>query len=162
MSFSMSSSLYSASHLQLMHDDLLSGIQRVLSTPGWSFPKPAVVKAMNDPLVLWDQFANSINLDPVTRLDISKWQAYSYDHPPTAPTLQSPSIDWEQSIVEGHPTHPVRVLSVLPNSQGDNLLTDDTRCTRHAKCCFPHTHLHQAAMIYIPHVCASLHFLVRV
>jgi hypothetical protein len=137
--------------------------------PGWSFPKPAVVKAMNDPLVLWDQFADSINLDPSTRSDISnelassvKWQAYSYDHPPTAPTLQSPSIDWEQSIVEGHPTHPVRVLSVLPYSQEDNLLTDDTRCTRHAKFCLLHARLHQAAMIYIPHVCASLHFLVRV
>jgi hypothetical protein len=137
--------------------------------PGWSFSGPAVVKAMNDPLALWDQLAKSINLDPDTRSDISnelassvRWQTYSYDHPPSAPTLRSPSIDWEQSIVEGHPTHPVRILSVLPNSQGDNLLTDDTRCTRHAKSCFPHTHLHQAAMIYIHHVCASLHFLVRV
>jgi hypothetical protein len=103
--------------------------------PSWSFPKPAVVKAMNDPLVLWDQFAKSINLDPITRSNISNelassvWQTYSYDHPPSAPTLRSPSIDWEQSIVEGHPTHPVRVLSVLLNSQGGNLLTDDTRCT---------------------------------
>ena len=61
-----------------------------------------------------------MDLDPAIRSDISdeladsvKWQAHSYDHPPNAPTLLSPSIDLEQSIVEGHPTHPVRVLSVL-------------------------------------------------
>ena len=80
---------------------------------------------MNDPLILWAKFAASIDLDPATRKDISdeldssvKWQAYSYDHPPNGPTLLSPSIDWEQSIVEGHPTHPVCVLSVC--SQADN------------------------------------------
>ena len=72
------------------------------------------MKQMNDPLVLWEQFALSVDLDPVMCSDIldelassMRWQAYSYDHPPKAPTLLSPSIDWEQSIVEGHPTHPV-------------------------------------------------------
>ena len=72
---------------------------------------------MNDPLILWDQYVTRINLDPVTRSDISdelassvRWQAYSYDHPASAPTLMSPSIDWEQSIVEGHQIHPVCVL----------------------------------------------------
>jgi siderophore synthetase component len=34
--------------------------------------------------------------------------AYSYQHPPEALSLESTSIEWEQSIVEGHPTHPVR------------------------------------------------------
>lgn len=33
--------------------------------------------------------------------------AYSFENPPVAPTFDSPSIDWEESIVEGHPTHPV-------------------------------------------------------
>jgi len=77
-------------------------------------------------LVLWDEFATSIHLGPAIRGDISdeladsvKWQAYSYDHPPNAPTLLSPSIDWEQSIVEGHPTHPIhktdRFLPPMPS-----------------------------------------------
>lgn len=85
--------------------------------PGWSFPKSAIIKAIKDPLILWDQYAARTSLDPVTRSDISdelassiKWQAYSYDHPASAPTLLSPSIDWEQSIIEGHPTHPVCAL----------------------------------------------------
>ena len=34
--------------------------------------------------------------------------AYSYQHPPEALSLESTSIEWEQSIIEGHPTHPVR------------------------------------------------------
>lgn len=36
-----------------------------------------------------------------------RWQAHSYQHPPRTPSLEDPSIVWEQSIVEGHPTHPV-------------------------------------------------------
>lgn len=102
---------------QLHLGDLLTAIRHVFSMPGWSFPKSTTINAMNDPLILWDQFATRINLDPVTRSDISdelsssvRWQAYSYDHPARAPTLLSPSIDWEQSIVEGHPTHPVCLL----------------------------------------------------
>ncbi|KAI0300834.1 IucC family-domain-containing protein [Russula brevipes] len=99
---------------ELHQPDLLSAIQRVFSKPGWLSPFPAVTRIMNDPLVLWEKFANKIDLDPATRSGISdelgssvRWQAYSYDHPPNAPTLLSPSIDWEQSIVEGHPTHPM-------------------------------------------------------
>jgi siderophore synthetase component len=83
--------------------------------PGWSFSNATAIKKVNDPLILWDKFATSIDLDDPTLSDISEelassvqWQIYSYDHPPNAPTFLSPSIDWEQSIVEGHPTHPVR------------------------------------------------------
>jgi hypothetical protein len=119
---------------QLHHSDLLSAVQRVLSMPGWSFHKPTIIKVMNDPLILWDQFATSVNLDPATRSNISdelassvRWQAYSYDHPPRAPTLLYSSIDWEQSIVEGHPTHPVRALFLFTRRK----LTDEIRCTKH-------------------------------
>jgi hypothetical protein len=34
--------------------------------------------------------------------------ALAYDQPPVCPEIKSSSIEWEQSIVEGHPTHPVR------------------------------------------------------
>lgn len=94
--------------------DLVSRIQEAFSTPGWSVSPATSMKQINDPLVLWENFALSIDLEPVMRSEISdelassmRWQAYSYDHPPNAPTLSSPSIDWEQSIVEGHPTHPM-------------------------------------------------------
>lgn len=32
---------------------------------------------------------------------------YTYDHPKQLPGLQSSTIAWEQSVVEGHATHPV-------------------------------------------------------
>lgn len=38
---------------------------------------------------------------------------YTYDHPKPLPTLNSPAIHWEQSIVEGHATHPVRLISYV-------------------------------------------------
>lgn len=31
----------------------------------------------------------------------------AYQNPPKCPTLLSPPIEWEQSLVAGHPTHPV-------------------------------------------------------
>jgi hypothetical protein len=106
---------------QLRQDELLSAMRRVFSSPYWSFPEQTIIKELNDPLILWDTFAAIIDLDPATRSDIAdelassvRWQTYSYDHPPNAPTLLSPSIDWEQSIVEGHPTHPVRVSFCIP------------------------------------------------
>ena len=105
--------------MQRSQTDLVSKIQKAFSTPGWCIPPSTSIKQMNDALVLWEKFALSIDLDPAMRSDISdelassvRWQAYTYDHPPNAPTLSSPSIDWEQSIVEGHPTHPVSMSSV--------------------------------------------------
>lgn len=115
-------------HRQLRQDVPLSAIRHVFSSPCWSFPEQIIIKELNDPLILWDSFATVVDLDPTIRSDISdelassvRWQAYSYDHPPNAPTLLSPSIDWEQSIAEGHPTHPVRISSV-PTKR---LLTDE-------------------------------------
>ena len=43
-----------------------------------------------------------------TGLILIQFLEYSYNFPPTAPSFDDPSIVWEQSIVEGHPTHPVR------------------------------------------------------
>ncbi|PPR03669.1 hypothetical protein CVT24_007790 [Panaeolus cyanescens] len=79
-----------------------------------------------DVLTIWHQFASSTGLGEDIENDIAgeftsaiAWQAYSYDHPPAAPLFTSPSIDWEQSIVEGHPTHPMhktrRFLPPLPD-----------------------------------------------
>ncbi|KAI0267718.1 IucC family-domain-containing protein [Gloeopeniophorella convolvens] len=99
---------------QALYSDLSSAILETLSKPGWSFPETTTITKLDDPLVLWDKFARDINLDDALRSEISdelassvQWQTYSYEHPPNAPTLTSPSIDWEQSIVEGHPTHPM-------------------------------------------------------
>ncbi|KAF4613555.1 hypothetical protein D9613_007629 [Agrocybe pediades] len=63
---------------------------------------------------IWNNFSSSHGIDPAIKQAIAeefmssvKWQAYSYEHPPEAPLFSSSSIAWEQSIVEGHPTHPM-------------------------------------------------------
>ncbi|KDR79021.1 hypothetical protein GALMADRAFT_64371 [Galerina marginata CBS 339.88] len=79
-----------------------------------------------DALSIWDKFAVSHKLDGGTQRDIAmefvssiKWQTYFYENPPRTPLFSSPSIEWEQSIVEGHPTHPMhktrRFLPPLPD-----------------------------------------------
>jgi siderophore synthetase component len=72
------------------------------------------LRVLVDPIEMWSKYANDLGLDDALRTDIAeelasavRWQTHSYQHPPRAPTLADPSIVWEQSIVEGHPTHPV-------------------------------------------------------
>jgi hypothetical protein len=49
-----------------------------------------------------------------------------YDAPPTCPTLSSPPIQWEQSVVEGHPTHPMhRARRTMPPLAPATLMTRD-------------------------------------
>ena len=140
-------------------------IHEALSAPGWFISPTTTMKQMNDPLILWEKFALSIDLDPAMRSDISdelassiRWQAYSYDHPPNAPSLLSPSIDWEQSILEGHPTHPVSMSLVC----GRKPLTYKNRCTRHGTSYPLCHHRLQGATICIPLVCVLLSSLERV
>lgn len=84
-----------------------------------------------DPLRLWNRFAVNIGLEEYITRDIEiefnssvEWQGetaapndtsslicdaeHSYKHPPSSPSFPSLSVIWEQSIVQGHPTHPVR------------------------------------------------------
>ncbi|EJU04764.1 hypothetical protein DACRYDRAFT_75668 [Dacryopinax primogenitus] len=63
---------------------------------------------------LWEKFALMAHVEADIAEELAEefgssveWQAYSYDHPAVIPTLQSPSIKWEQTILEGHPTHPM-------------------------------------------------------
>jgi len=48
------------------------------------------------------------------------------EDPPVCPTVCSSAIEWEQSIIEGHPTHPVRVFVLQSHVYVDPSLA---RCT---------------------------------
>lgn len=106
--------------------ELTAAIVNTLQAPGWNMQNDLVLIPNQGPLSIWNAFAEAINLDPGIALDISqefssavKWQTYSFENPPPAPSFESPSIDWEESIVEGHPTHPMhktrRFLPPLPD-----------------------------------------------
>lgn len=94
--------------------DLSETILNVLSGPGWIIPKSTQLFTSRGPVSLWEKFGTSVGLQDALLKEISaefdssvKWQRYSYENPPPAPQFTSPSIQWEQSIVEGHPTHPM-------------------------------------------------------
>ncbi|KAF8972124.1 IucC family-domain-containing protein [Flammula alnicola] len=108
------------------HAPLISDILDVLRDGNRVNLEKNLVHKSTDALSVWNKFATSHKLDESIQLDIAqefssavKWQAYSYENPPQAPSFASPSIAWEQSIVEGHPTHPMhktrRFLPPLPD-----------------------------------------------
>ncbi|KAG5642424.1 hypothetical protein DXG03_002798 [Asterophora parasitica] len=52
--------------------------------------------------------------------ELSETTADSVDHnPPQLPSLTSAPIEWEQSLVAGHPTHPMHRARMLPLSLSD-------------------------------------------
>ncbi|EAU85373.2 hypothetical protein CC1G_07067 [Coprinopsis cinerea okayama7 len=81
-----------------------------------------------DPIRLWHRFALSVNLDKSLVEDIElefrssvTWQEHAFNYPPPSPSFDAPSVAWEQSIVQGHPTHPMhktrRFLPPIPSFQ---------------------------------------------
>ncbi|KAI8075150.1 IucC family-domain-containing protein [Gongronella butleri] len=67
-----------------------------------------------DAVQLWTRFATRMDVNDkliqqiAGELDSSMiHQAAAYNHPKVLPTLQSSSVAWEQSILEGHATHPM-------------------------------------------------------
>ncbi|KAI0043238.1 hypothetical protein FA95DRAFT_426185 [Auriscalpium vulgare] len=95
-------------------EKLVSDVVGALDAAGWGLGKAVNLVALEDSVELWHTYARSIELEAAMAADIAselasavKWQTYSYEHPAQAPLFDSPSIDWEQSIVEGHPTHPM-------------------------------------------------------
>ncbi|KAF8149827.1 IucC family-domain-containing protein [Crassisporium funariophilum] len=96
------------------HTLLISDILNVLADIGCVPITKGLIYRSTDALSIWSKFASSYKLDTLLREDIGrelssaiKWQTYSYQHPRPAPLFSSSSIEWEQSIIEGHPTHPM-------------------------------------------------------
>ncbi|KAJ7593412.1 IucC family-domain-containing protein [Mycena floridula] len=98
--------------------------EAVLSTllpPPWELGRFKSLAKVQGPERLWnkfvadmlleDSFQNSIKAELLSSLH---WQALSYEKTPECPLLSSPSIEWEQSLVEGHPTHPLHRARMVP------------------------------------------------
>ncbi|KAF8626421.1 hypothetical protein AX17_006587 [Amanita inopinata Kibby_2008] len=89
-------------------------VLNILKEHGWILGENARLETCRDPLLLWSVYAKYMHLEDDLTKEIAnefasslKWQTYSYQFPPEAPQFSSSSIEWEQSIVEGHPTHPM-------------------------------------------------------
>ncbi|KAF8207122.1 IucC family-domain-containing protein [Mycena galopus ATCC 62051] len=98
----------------LQHATLSTAILKAMTGPGWDMSAAPPLLPLRSPLLLWEAFGRSMKIQETILKDITAefessvlWQKYSFENPPLAPQFSSPSIDWEQSIVEGHPTHPM-------------------------------------------------------
>ncbi|TFY68539.1 hypothetical protein EVG20_g3525 [Dentipellis fragilis] len=97
-------------------------IRGSLTSPSWGFDGDLSYVQTLDPLHWWNKFAKTINLSEDLRANLAEeltssllWQNVAYRKALRPPTLFSPPIDWEQSIIEGHPTHPMhRARCTLP------------------------------------------------
>ncbi|KAF7327459.1 hypothetical protein MKEN_00324200 [Mycena kentingensis (nom. inval.)] len=94
--------------------ELATSVLKALTGPGWDLSGAPPLVSLRSPLLLWESFARSMNIQDAVIKDITAefetsvlWQQHSFENPPQAPQFSDPSIIWEQSIVEGHPTHPM-------------------------------------------------------
>ncbi|KAF7722628.1 hypothetical protein EC973_002900 [Apophysomyces ossiformis] len=67
-----------------------------------------------DAVQIWEKFAQDFGVEEQLRAVLADelqssidHQKHTYDHPRSLPTLTSSTIHWEQSILEGHASHPM-------------------------------------------------------
>ncbi|KAK7032832.1 IucC family-domain-containing protein [Favolaschia claudopus] len=96
------------------HAPLATAILKSMTAPGWDISSAPPLVPLRSPLLMWEAFGRSMKVQEAILKDITAefessilWAKHSFENPPPAPQFSSPSIDWEQSIVEGHPTHPM-------------------------------------------------------
>ncbi|KAH9068482.1 hypothetical protein EDB83DRAFT_2222676 [Lactarius deliciosus] len=87
---------------------------QILSSLVSHLGEPAFLYQSRDPLHWWRKFSTNAmsrgDIDASLAEELSSsyiWQRAVYENPPICPTVSSSAIEWEQSIVEGHPTHPM-------------------------------------------------------
>ncbi|KJA26270.1 hypothetical protein HYPSUDRAFT_36546 [Hypholoma sublateritium FD-334 SS-4] len=104
------------------HDDgFVQHIFDCLQPPPWDLSSSQRLLRISDPVSLWkgliEDLVISENLLDQIGVEIQSstdWQALAYANPPSCPHLCSPPIEWEQSLVAGHPTHPMHRARMLP------------------------------------------------
>ncbi|KAF5334269.1 hypothetical protein D9758_015548 [Tetrapyrgos nigripes] len=99
-----------------LSEELLS----VLTPPPWEI-KSATMRRITSPRQLWNKFVEDMLIQDSLRnvieselLSSLHWQTLSFENPPKCPSLSSSPIEWEQSLVAGHPTHPMHRARMMP------------------------------------------------
>ncbi|KAJ7911504.1 IucC family-domain-containing protein [Mycena leptocephala] len=106
--------------------DVSETVLSCLIPPPWELGKFTTLKKCTDPTDLWNKFVkdmfvqDSLNESIAEELRSSEaWQFASYANPPVCPSLASPPIEWEQSLVAGHPTHPMHRARMCADAPSD-------------------------------------------
>ncbi|KAG5721095.1 hypothetical protein E4T56_gene7532, partial [Termitomyces sp. T112] len=106
-------------HNNLYRDTILT----CFMPPSWELEPSMVLSEVIDVVHLWQKFVGGIIIQDGLREAIRKeiqssfdYQFMSYRNPPHCPSLTSAPIEWEQSLVAGHPTHPMHRARSLPST----------------------------------------------
>ncbi|KAF8599149.1 hypothetical protein BDV93DRAFT_592260 [Ceratobasidium sp. AG-I] len=89
----------------------------------WELDRFATLVPANDPVRLWKKFVDGVAIQDSLRLAIEKeiqssyeYQIAAYFNPPKCPSMTALPIEWEQSLVAGHPTHPMHRARMIPSN----------------------------------------------
>ncbi|CAA7267094.1 unnamed protein product [Cyclocybe aegerita] len=107
-------------------DPFVQAIHACLLPPPWDLRGQGMLRRVEEPVHLWQRFADGVFI-PESLRDVIKgeiqssfdWQVRAYQNPPTCPGIDSSPITWEQSLVAGHPTHPMHRARMLASSPQD-------------------------------------------
>ncbi|KAF9484378.1 hypothetical protein BDN70DRAFT_903720 [Pholiota conissans] len=118
----------------LLDDDFVRPIFDCLKPPPWDMSARGSLQRISDPVTLWRKLLEGLvisdNLLEFPMSPAETFPALAYENPPLCPRLDSPAIAWEQSLVAGHPTHPVsksmhRARMLPPNYASENAMGYD-------------------------------------
>ncbi|KAJ7183178.1 hypothetical protein C8R46DRAFT_1026947 [Mycena filopes] len=109
-----------------VRDELSETVLSCLVPPPWELGKFTALKKCTDPTDLWNKFVEDMFLpDSLSGMIAEElrssqaWQLASFENPPACPSLGSAPIEWEQSLVAGHPTHPMHRARMCANAPSD-------------------------------------------
>ncbi|KAJ6577417.1 IucC family-domain-containing protein [Mycena capillaripes] len=109
-----------------VRDDLSETVLSCLAPPPWELGKFTTLTKCTDPTELWNKFVKDVFIQDSLSESITEelrssleWQFASYENPPACPSLGSHPIEWEQSLVAGHPTHPMHRARMCANAPSD-------------------------------------------
>ncbi|KAF8071692.1 IucC family-domain-containing protein [Lyophyllum atratum] len=104
-------------------DEFRNAVMSCFVPPPWELGCFTTLTEVANPVQLWRKFVDGVVIQDALRVAIEKeiqssyeYQFSAYRSPPECPTLISTPIEWEQSLVAGHPTHPMHRARMLPLS----------------------------------------------
>ncbi|KDR79022.1 hypothetical protein GALMADRAFT_137986 [Galerina marginata CBS 339.88] len=104
---------------------LSQAVLECLRLPPWDLKTHRYLCQAKDPVSLWRKFIETMVIqEPLGEVIAQEmqssvdWQELAFESPPFCPGLGSPAIEWEQSLVAGHPTHPMHRARMLPQNIG--------------------------------------------
>ncbi|KAJ3572545.1 hypothetical protein NP233_g3007 [Leucocoprinus birnbaumii] len=107
---------HSGAHHTLLKEAVISS----LLPPPWELNGSRNLIEVDDPVHLWRKFVDGVIIQESLSDIIEKellssyeWQKSSFSNPPALPDLNSAPIEFEQSLVAGHPTHPMHRARML-------------------------------------------------